>query len=213
MPDIKWLGHASFLLRAESGIALITDPYDASIGYEVNYPAADIVTVSHGHRDHGHPELVQGNPQVVRKPGEHQVQGIDITGIATFHDERGGKQRGHNVVYRITMDGVTICHLGDLGHPLTEEQLQALGDVDVLMVPVGGVYTIDAAQAADLVRQMQPRIVLPMHYKTPALAFALAPVDDFFRAMGLPKPAPQPQLTVRQDALPAEMQVVLLDYR
>jgi len=213
MPDIKWLGHSCFLLHAQSGVALVMDPYNDTIGYELPYPTADIVTVSHGHRDHGYVAGVRGNPQVVRTPGEHEVRGIAITGIATYHDAVGGRKRGPNVVYCITMDDVTICHLGDLGHSLSEAQVQALGEVDVLMVPVGGTYTIDAAQAAELVRQVGPRIVIPMHYKTPALNFFLAPVDDFFRAMGRPKPAPQPLLTVCKDALPDEMQVVLLDYR
>jgi len=213
MPDIKWLGHASFLLRAESGVALVMDPYNDTIGYKLPYPTADVVTVSHDHRDHGYVEGVRGNPQAVRTPGEHQVKGIRITGVATYHDEAGGRQRGPNVVYVISMDDVTICHLGDLGHPLSKEQVQALGDVDVLMMPVGGTYTIDARQAADLTRQVKPRIVVPMHYKTPALNFPLAPVDDFLRAMGVSKPAPQPLLAVRKSALPAQTQVVLLDYR
>jgi len=213
MPEIKWLGHASFLLRSDGGVTLVMDPYDDTIGYPLPYPTADIVTTSHDHRDHGYVAGVRGNPQVIRTPGEHRLKGIRILGIPTHHDERGGKQRGPNVIYVVDMDGVTICHLGDLGHPLKKEQVGQIGAVDVLMVPVGGVYTIDARQAAELVRQVGPRLVLPMHYQTPALSFPLAPVDDFFRALGLKKPAPLPGLTVRRETLPAEMQVVLLDYR
>lgn len=212
MPDIKWLGHASFLLRAESGVTLVMDPYNDTIGYELPYPTADVVTMSHGHRDHGYAEGVRGSPRVVQTPGEHEVRGIAIAGTPTYHDAAGGRQRGQNVVYVVTMDGVRVCHLGDLGHPLSPAQVQALGDVDVLMVPVGGTYTIDAAQAAKLVRQVGPRIVIPMHYKTPALNFPLAPVDDFFRAMGVPKPTSQSLLTVHKDTLPAEMQVVVMEY-
>ncbi|MBU0493755.1 MAG: MBL fold metallo-hydrolase [Chloroflexi bacterium] len=211
--DIKWLGHACFLLQDRQGVRLVMDPYNETIGYKLPYPTADIVTLSHEHRDHGYVAGVRGNPQVVRTPGPHTVRGIAITGIATHHDEVGGQKRGSNMVYCVTMDDVRMCHLGDLGHPLSAPQLEALDGVDVLMAPVGGTYTLDARQAADLVRQVRPRIVIPMHYKTPALNFPLAPVDDFLQAMGVGKVSVKDRLTVERDTLPAATEVVLLDYR
>ena len=210
--EITWLGHSCFRLKGKE-VTLITDPYDASIGYALGKPKANIVTSSHPHPGHGFVAGVGGGPKIVRGPGEYEIASVFITGIATFHDAEKGKRRGKNTVYLIEMDELTLCHLGDLGHSLSSEQVEELSGVEVLMVPVGGLSTIDAATAAEIVRQLQPRVVIPMHFKTDAVAFKLEPVATFFKEMGLKGSSPQPRLVLTRSTLPDEAQVVVLDYR
>jgi L-ascorbate metabolism protein UlaG (beta-lactamase superfamily) len=210
--DITWLGHSCFNIKGKGAI-LITDPYDDSIGYTPGSPKAGIVTSSHSHPGHGFISGVAGEPKVIHGPGEYEVSGVFITGIATFHDAEGGKERGKNTAYLIEMEDVRLCHLGDLGHTLSTAQVEEIGAVDVLMVPVGGVSTIDAGAAAEVVRLLQPGIVIPMHYKTEALRFELEPVERFLKEMGVKADAePQPKLSVTRSGLPEETQVVVLNY-
>lgn len=163
---IRCLGHAKFSLTLENGVVLVTDPFDPSVGYPVTPMKADAVTISHGHHDHSAAETVQADT-VIDTPGIHTLPGgITVTGIPSFHDAEGGTRRGKNIIFRFEAEGLTVAHLGDLGHVLTEEQLQALGHIDILMIPVGGFFTIDGETAAEVARQIRPRIVLPMHYKT-----------------------------------------------
>lgn len=213
--EITYLGHASFKLRGRSAV-VITDPYSPEMtGLKFPKTEADIVTVSHQHEDHNQHVLVGGAPIVVSGPGEYEIKGVKIIGVATYHDNSQGTARGRNTVYRIEIDGISIIHCGDLGHKLDEKQLEILDDASVLMVPVGGFYTIDATQACEVVSQLDPKIVIPMHYSTPdhvkELSSKLATVDQFLKEIGKEGIIPQPKLVVTKDKLPGEMSVVILE--
>lgn len=209
--DINWLGHSCFRIKGSQG-TVITDPYPPDLGYSLGKQTASIVTVSHRHPSHSYVQGIGGEPRLITGPGEYEIGGVLIIGIPTFHDaERGGK-RGKNTVYVIEVDGVVICHLGDLGHVLTAEQVEEIDNVDVLLLPVGGVSTIDATVASELIRQLEPKAVIPMHYKTPALNRELDTVDRFLKEMGIEHIDPQPKLSVSKSTLPASTQVFLLNY-
>jgi len=210
--EITWYGHACFRLR-DKGATIVTDPYAPSVGYTLPRVRADIVTVSHNHAGHNYVSGVKDSPKVIDGPGEYEIKGVFITGIATFHDRKKGVQRGCNTVFLLECDGLTICHLGDLGHVPTQDQVEALSDVDILLIPVGGVSTIGAPQAAEVISLLEPRIVIPMHYKTKGLTLKLAPVQQFLQEMGLKKLAAQESLKVTEGTLPEETQIVLLDCR
>ncbi|MFB0546679.1 MAG: MBL fold metallo-hydrolase [Anaerolineae bacterium] len=210
--EIGWYGHACFRLK-DKGVTIVTDPYDPTIGYALPRIRADVVTVSHDHADHNYAQGITGDPKIIDGPGEYEIRGVFITGIPTFHDGKKGSRRGRNTAFLFELDDLTICHLGDLGHVLTQAQIEVLSDMDVLLIPVGGVSTINAAQAAEMVSLLEPRIVVPMHYKTEALSIKLNRVTKFLKAMGLKKLAPQKGLRVTKSTLPGETQVVVLDYR
>jgi len=213
--DITYYGHSSFRLRGRAA-SVITDPFDsATVGLKFPKNAeADIVTVSHDHKDHNAVKNISGSPYVVCGPGEYEVKDISVIGVATYHDGENGAARGKNTAYRIAIDGVSVGHLGDLGHALTAPQLDVLDGIDILLVPVGGFYTIDAKAAAETVASIEPGIVIPMHYRreglTPSLADKLAPVEEFIKALNKEAVPPVPKLSVTKDKLPAEMQVVLM---
>jgi L-ascorbate metabolism protein UlaG (beta-lactamase superfamily) len=211
--DISWLGHSCFRIRG-SRATVVTDPYSKDLGYSLGKPTARIVTVSHDHQGHSYVEGVGGQPKprVVNRPGEYEISDVLIIGIATFHDGEGGKKRGKNIVYLMEIDEVAVCHLGDLGHVLTNEQIEDIGNVDVLLLPVGGVSTINAPMAAEVVRQLEPKVIIPMHYKTPALKWELEPVDRFLKEIGAKQVNSQPKLSVSKSNLPLSAQVFLLDY-
>ena len=209
--EITWLGHSCFKLRGKQA-TVITDPYLPSLGYSLGKQTADVVTVSHQHPDHSFTEGIGGNPKLVTGPGEYEISNMLIIGVATFHDNDRGSTRGKNTVYLIEMDEVSICHLGDLGHVLTDEQVEELGSVDVLLPPVGGVSTINAPVATEIVRQLEPKIVIPMHYKTPAIKLELEPVDRFLQEIGAHDITPQAKLSITKSNLPLSTQVILLDY-
>jgi L-ascorbate metabolism protein UlaG (beta-lactamase superfamily) len=213
---IKFLGHATFLLTAADGTAVITDPYEphgfgGAIGHGPIQDRADIVTVSHDHADHNHARGVPGNPQVIQSVGEHAAKGVSITGVPTHHDSSGGSQRGHNIVFVIAVDGVRVCHLGDLGHPLTQDQAKALGEVDVLLVPVGGTFTVDATGASAVVQALDPKIVIPMHFKTPKVKLPLAPVDTFLAGQSNVRRAGASEVEIARDTLPAHREIIVLE--
>jgi L-ascorbate metabolism protein UlaG (beta-lactamase superfamily) len=168
--------------------------------------------VSHQHPSHCYVSGIGGEPYVVTGPGEYEINGVLIIGVPTFHDQEHGKKLGKNTVYVMEVEEVSICHLGDLGHTLTSEQLEEIDNVDVLLLPVGGVSTINAAMAAEVVRQLEPKVVVPMHYKTPALSRELEPVEKFLREIGVAEASPQPKLTLTKSSLPASSQVFLLSY-
>jgi L-ascorbate metabolism protein UlaG (beta-lactamase superfamily) len=209
--EITWYGHACFRLY-QRGASAVTDPYEGSIGYEQPRLRADIITVSHDHPGHRNARGVRNRKLVITGPGEYEVKGVFITGIATFHDSKKGQSRGANTLYLFDFDGLKVCHLGDLGHIPSQAQVEALNDVDVLLIPVGGVSTIKAAQAAEVVSLLEPKIVIPMHYKLPSLAFKLDPVTKFLRAMGVDDVSPQEKLSVTSSNLPQETQVILLQH-
>lgn len=191
---------------------MVTDPYSPEFGYSLGQPEADIVTISHAHPGHSFTEDIPGTPRIVSKPGEYEISGILIIGVSTFHDNEKGIKRGKNTVYVMDVDEISICHLGDLGHELTPEQLGEIDKVDVLLLPVGGVSTLDAPAAAGVVRQLEPRIVVPMHYKTEVLNRDLEPVDRFLKEMGVKEAVSKTKLVVTKSNLPLGTQVHLLSY-
>ncbi|MBN2187659.1 MAG: MBL fold metallo-hydrolase [Dehalococcoidia bacterium] len=209
--EIKWLGHSCFLIKGKEG-TLITDPYHPDLGYSLGEPEADIVTLSHFHPGHSYVEGVANNPKQIKGPGEYEIGGTFITGIATFHDSSRGEIRGKNTIYLIEMDGITLCHLGDLGHTLTSQLIEELGVVDVLFSPAGEISTISVDAAVETIKQLNPHIVIPMHYKTDALARNLEPVDKFLDKMGIHRIEPVSTLSITQSSLPASTQVVVLNY-
>jgi len=210
--EITYLGQSCFKIRSKQA-SVITDPYSPETGYDLSKAASDIVTISHSHPDHNYAAGVSGDPRVISRPGEYEVAGVLIIGIPTFHDNEKGANRGKNTVFAMEMDELSICHLGDLGHPLTDSQLEEIGRVDILMVPVGGISTLGASSAAALVRQMDPHIVLPMHYRTPISSNSdMEPVHNFLHEMGVHEATPQAKLNVTKNNLPILMQVVTLEY-
>jgi len=209
--DINWLGHSCFRIRGRQA-SIVTDPYPPDLGYSLGKLTADIVTVSHQHPSHSYVQGVGGKPRLITGPGEYEIRGVLILGIAAFHDEESGGKKGKNTIYLIEVDGVTICHLGDLGHVLTAEQVEEIGDVDVLLLPVGGVSTINAPMAAEVIRQLEPKVVVPMHYKTPVLNRELGSVEKFLKEMGIERLDSQPKLSLTPSSVPTSTQVFLLDY-
>ncbi|MDP3879535.1 MAG: MBL fold metallo-hydrolase [Dehalococcoidales bacterium] len=209
--DINWLGHSCFKIKG-SKVTLITDPYSPDLGYSLGKPAADIITVSHQHTGHSYVQGIAGEPKLVTGPGEYEISGVLIIGISTFHDAEKGASRGKNTAYLMEIDGITVCHLGDVGHPLTSGQVEEIGSVDVLLLPVGGESTIDAAVAAEIVRQLEPKAVIPMHYQTEALKGKLEPVDRFLKEMGVSGLSHQPKLSFTRSNVPLSTQVFVLDY-
>jgi len=210
--DISWLGHSCFRLKGKQA-TVITDPYPPDLGYSLGKPTAGIVTISHDHSDHSYIQGIDGDPHLINGPGEYEISDVLIIGIATCHDKEGGKKRGKNTVYLIELDEISVCHLGDLGHVLTAEQVEEIGDVDILLLPVGGVYTINASMAAAVVRQLEPKVVIPMHYKTPALNWELEPVERFLKEIGAKEVQSQVKLSLNKSNLPSSTQVILLDYQ
>jgi L-ascorbate metabolism protein UlaG (beta-lactamase superfamily) len=209
--DISWLGHSCFRIGGSHAV-VITDPYSPDLGYSLGKPDAGIVTVSHNHPGHSYTQGIGGEPRLVTGPGEYEIGGVLIIGVATFHDGDRGRERGKNTAYLMEIDEISVCHLGDLGHVLTAEQVEGMGDVDVLLLPVGGVYTINAPLAAEVVRQLEPKVVIPMHYQTPALKWKLEPVDRFLKEIGVKEIKSQPKLSLTKASLPDSTRVFLLDY-
>lgn len=209
--EITWLGHSCFRIKGKEALVL-TDPYDPSLGYSLGKVNATIVTSSHPHPGHSYCQGVEGNPKILCAPGEYEICNVLLEGIATYHDNDRGKERGKNTVYVIEVDDVKLCHLGDLGHVPSAGQVEAMGDVEVLFLPVGGLSTINAPQAAETVRLLEPKLVIPMHYKTEAVSWALEPVQRFLREMGIKEATPQPKLSVTRSSLPPTTQVVVLSY-
>ena len=210
--DLTWLGHGCFRLRGRAA-AVVTDPYPPALGPRLPKLEADVVTVSHEHPNHSYRQAVGKDPYVVDGPGEYEVAGVTVEGLATFHDAKQGEVHGRNTVYLIDLDDVRVCHLGDLGHALAADMLEAIGNVDVLLVPVGGGSTLDAAGAAEVVRQVEPRLVVPMHYSLPVLKTELAPVERFLKEMGIAEAEPQGRLSVQPSSAEAETRVVVLEAR
>jgi L-ascorbate metabolism protein UlaG (beta-lactamase superfamily) len=213
---LKWLGHAAFLITSEKGVKIITDPFEPGT-FGVDYgrieDTADIVVVSHEHPDHNYIKGVPGSPQVVRGTGSHQVKGIEFTGIASYHDESGGSQRGPNNIFCFTVDGIRLCHLGDLGHQLSDKQIAAIGKVDVLLTPMAGNYTIDAAGAHRVVDQLQPRVVVPMHYQTDKCPnFQVSSVEPFLSGKTNVKRLDTSELEFKPDELPSATEIVVLKH-
>ncbi len=209
--EITWYGHSCFRLRGKEG-TVVTDPFGKESGYEWARPRADLVTVSHEHDNHNAWERVAGDPKVVHGPGEYEINNIFVTGIGSFHDGKKGAERGRNTIYLIEFEDLRVCHLGDLGHTPNESQAEALSDLDVLFVPVGGVSALGAAQAAEVVSQLEPRVVIPMHYKTKAFSGKLDGLDKFLKEMGLKTVEEQDTLKITRSSDDEETKLVVLKY-
>jgi L-ascorbate metabolism protein UlaG (beta-lactamase superfamily) len=210
--EIVWLGHSCFRIKGKEA-TIVTDPFDKTLGYQVKKPTATVVTISHGHPQHSFVQGVSGTPRIISRPGEYEVANVFISGVATYHDSERGAVLGKNTAYVIQMEDVGICHLGDLGHVPTAEQVEQMGDVDILMVPVGGGPTIGPTAAVETISLLQPKLVLPMHYKTDAVKLDLAPLESFLKEMGVREAISRPKLVVGKSSLPGETTVVVLDYR
>jgi len=179
---IAWHGHSCFEIH--NGLTVVLDPHDGrSIGIKPPVVRADICLLSHDHFDHNCSRIVRGDPTVIREPGERTVKGLKVLGIPTFHDTEGGAKRGRNTIYRFEMDGISFAHCGDLGHELDAKQLEALGKVDILFVPVGGVFTIDGATAQKLISKVRPRVAVPMHFRFGGLSVSIDTVDPFLEGI------------------------------
>lgn len=195
---IRYYGHSLFTLETENGTLLAFDPFDDHVGYPLPKLNPEVVLMSHGHSDHGYRELFPDAQTVIDGPGDARLKnGIRVTGIPSFHDDKQGILRGNNTLFKVQADGLTVVHLGDLGHALEAEQLKALGRVDVLLLPVGGHYTIDALTAKRVMEQVSPKITIPMHYKTEVNAdWPIAALDAFTRYFdSIPKAMPILRIT------------------
>ncbi|OGE25122.1 hypothetical protein A3C26_02050 [Candidatus Daviesbacteria bacterium RIFCSPHIGHO2_02_FULL_39_12] len=216
--DIYWLGQACFRLRGKNAQVVI-DPFDSTFtGLKLPKElSADIVLSTHEHQDHNNTGDVTttpsgaGKPMVFKKPGEYEVAGVVITAIESFHDNTSGSERGKNTIFHLNLDGLNIVHLGDLGQlELTEKQVAQIGQTDILLLPVGSVYTIDGKQAAAIVAQLEPKIIIPMHYKIDDLKFELEGMEKFLKEMGAEGVVAQPKISITKEKLPEESQVVVL---
>jgi L-ascorbate metabolism protein UlaG (beta-lactamase superfamily) len=186
----------------DSQVKLVVDPYGEATGLSLPSMEADVVLVTHDHEDHNNKKAVKGEPFVIVNPGEYEVKGVFIQGIPSFHDDVLGKERGQNTIYTLEGEGIKVCHLGDFGQKeLTPQQLESIGDVDILLIPVGGVYTINGKEAQKVISQLEPKIVIPMHYALPKLKYKLNPVDDFLHTMGAKKVEAQEKLVVKEKDL------------
>ena len=217
--EIKYIGHSCFRIKGKDTVA-VTDPFESkSVGLPMAKLGADIVTVSHDHTDHNKAELVDGTPRrskpmVVRETGEYEVGGMCVIGTEVFHDEENGAARGKNIVFTFLVDGLIVCHLGDLGHKLSDDQVEDIGQVDILLVPVGGVFTLGPAKAVEVVEQLSPSIVIPMHYKREGMSGefeSLSTVDEFVTKVGLGQAKRAESLKLSKDELPEDTELYILE--
>lgn len=209
---IKYLGHSSFVITSDTGVKIITDPYvtGGAISYGKIEESADIVIVSHDHSDHNNVAAVRGNPKPVRGAVTTEIKGIEFKGIPSYHDDAGGRQRGKNTIFCFEVDGIKVCHLGDLGHQLSAQQVTELGKVDILLIPVGGCVTIDAKVAGQVGDKLMPRVIIPMHYKTGKCALPIAGVDEFLRGKKEVSRLDASEVKFKQEELPAHTQIIVL---
>jgi len=209
---IKYLGHAAFVITSDRGVRIITDPYGTSpdLTYGEIRTTADVVTVSHDHFDHCNVAAVGGNPQVMRRAGVSTAKGIKFKGIISYHDDEGGRMRGNNIIFCFEVDGVKVCHLGDLGHRLDDKQKAEIGRVDILLIPVGGYYTIDAKTATEVCDQLKPGVIIPMHYRTDKGLPNIAGVDEFLRGKAKVKWLDTSQVEFKAGGLPDAGQIIVL---
>ena len=207
---IKWLGHACFMITSDTGTKLITDPYQPNevLTYGEIKESADIVTVSHDHLDHSNVAAVSGSPEVVT--GTTEIKGIEFKGIPCYHDDAGGRLRGKNTIFCFEVDGVRVCHLGDLGHQLSDKQVSEIGTIDILLIPVGGYFTIDAKAATQVCNQLKPKVIIPMHWNNKWSIPEIANVDEFLRGKGDVSRLSASEVEFKQGELPATTQIIVL---
>ncbi len=212
---LKYLGHSAFSIILGDGRRILFDPYepgayDGAVGFAAIKGVFDLVIVSHSHPDHRWEKAVAGAADVVDRAGEYEFGGIRVTSLATFHDESEGRERGINLVSIVETEGVKVAHLGDIGHMITIDEMPALAGVDVVMIPVGGHFTIDAKTASDIIGEIRPKIAVPMHFKTAKLGFPIATVDKFVELMDNVETADRSELDISASSLPVSPKVVVL---
>jgi L-ascorbate metabolism protein UlaG (beta-lactamase superfamily) len=214
---INWYGQSCFQITSTHNknhqVNLVIDPFSQETGLKVPCFKADIVLTSHDHYDHNNVKAVVGDPFVVNTPGEYEIKDVFIQGISSFHDSLSGKEKGVNVIYVIEAEQLRVCHLGDLGQKeLSPEQLEKIGQVDILMIPVGGTYTISSKEAIKIMSQIEPSVIIPMHYQLPKLKIKLDGVDKFLKAMGIKKIEPMAKLSIKKkDIVPEEAKIIVLN--
>ncbi|NCO24347.1 MAG: MBL fold metallo-hydrolase [Candidatus Infernicultor aquiphilus] len=209
---IKWLGHSSFLIESERGIKIITDPFDETLGYKMPRIKVNIVTVSHEHFDHNFVRGMKGKPVVFKGLVKRESHKMEFRGISSYHDSVYGGQRGPNTIFVIKADGLNLCHLGDLGHILSSDKLTEIGSVDILFIPVGGFYTIDSNQATQIIKDIKPKIAIPMHYKTRAIKFSIDPVEIFLSGKDKVKRLESSEFEIKSETLPKDTHIYVLQY-
>jgi L-ascorbate metabolism protein UlaG (beta-lactamase superfamily) len=216
MAKISWAGQSCFQLSVSNSrdhsADIVIDPFDEKTGLKVPNLSADIVLVTHDHHDHNNVSAVKGDPFVINGPGEYEIKGIFIRGIPSYHDDKEGKEKGNNTIYVIEVEDLKFCHLGDLGQKqLTDEQLEKIGEVNVLMIPVGGGFTIDSSAAQKIIAEIEPNVIIPMHYALPKLKIELDDVSKFLKTMGKNSITPLDKLVIKPSTLPKDgMEIVVL---
>ncbi len=214
---IRWLGHSCFLLTSSEGIRVLTDPFDEQVGYELPSVEANIVTTSHDHFDHGYTQIVRGTFFHVNQPGETIKDGVRIFGIMTYHDKTQGSKRGNNIVYTFDINGLKICHFGDIGHVPTTQQFAEIGEIDIALLPVGGTFTVNAAEAHETIKLLKPKITIPMHFKTPELKFDIDGIDSFLLETGLSDTSEvflrKNEIEITKDNIHEFPKILVLDYK
>lgn len=210
--EIFWYGQAFFKLKGKTATVMV-DPFDPDF-VGLKFPKDTVCQLglsTHDHKDHNNLKALSGEPLLISGPGEYEKSGVSVAGVTSFHDDKNGAERGKNTIYSIFLDGINVIHLGDLGHELVQAQLDEIDNADILLIPVGGVYTINAEVAAKVVAQLEPKIVIPMHYKLPQLKFELDPLELFLKEMGAENITPVPKLSAIKDKLPEETTVIVLN--
>ncbi len=207
--EITWLGQACFKIE-DKDISIVIDPFDPKLGLRLpKNLKANLLLITHEHYDHNYRQGVSGNPYIIDSPGEYEISGATITGIPAFHDKKQGQERGKVTIYVVEFEGVTFCHLGDLGQDLTDEEIDKLGTIDILMIPVGGIYTINGEEAAKIVGEVEPKIVIPMHYKIPGIKEPLDPLEKFTQKINI-KVEELDKLKIKASNLPQETKIISL---
>ena len=218
---IRWFGHSCFLIESSQGTKILTDPLGEETGYPLPEVMPDIITISHEHFDHNYVRPYRNRPKVIRglttdgtdwERIEETVKDVTISNVFTYHDNKGGKKDGLNSIFILQLEGLKIVHMGDLGHPLTEEHVKALGGIDVLLIPIGGVTTINPLEANEVIEQLKPKIVIPMHYKTPSCTFTLYTTKNFIKDRTNVRKAGSNTLSLSKGSLPNSPEIVILDY-
>jgi len=208
--ELTYLGHSCFRIKGRQG-SVVIDPYSKGIGMLLPKVKADAVLVSHDHYDHNEVSRVEDYRLKIAGPGEFEVSGIKITGISSFHDDVGGKKRGLNTIYEIEVDDIVVVHLGDLGTKLTDKQVEVLDKVDILLVPVGGNYTLDGVRAVEVVKDLSPSIVIPMHFSEKGKSIELAEVSEFIEKIGVEAKKVGNKVNIKKDQLGEELELLIME--